>query len=982
MAAEGTADNAIKNASFEEPVINSQWAQPDAGTVPAWSTTAAGNKIELVSTRINGKVPHINNGTTVEVLPDGNQFAELNADEESTLYQDLDTLAGHVYEWGLAHRGRSGIDKMVLIIGPTQDIAPAKPSRSGRDQFMRMTEWAERNAAALGFTVPAEGCSKKVIVYSKPFASNGGFKGGSSEESPFSLASSDVYTEAWSLWIIADGRTAWGKYGTNSPVYNEAAGVNGGLDYQCSYTVPAGQAKTTFAFCAYSTAGNNKTIGNLIDDLDFRLYHTVTVSATSGGRGQVSAVINGIKKTEAVPEGSATSILVRNGQPMEAEAFEELDPVTGEAADAAFTGAYITREDDSGSREFISADRWTRSVSTDGRTATYSYSGTITTPVEMVMIFVRSPTVTYEANGGQKYVYEPGAVEPTDVVSFRPTDGGTVVRTEYTAHAAAGKDANWQFDGWLLARENRVLPADHTVFYDQDSKTFTVKDGDSVLFSSSNVKGLTLVAQWRWKQSAFTQLRNSDRSYTTDNTACGTVKVQSAGAGSSSAYFAKAGESVTVTATANPGYLFLGWFQKTGESGDQVKRVSTAESYTYTAAREGVQTLYARFVPTKTVTYQWTDDTAKRPAAPPTLPDPETAVCWEPHQLLQTAYVTGSTKIPARVSGAPGNWVFSGWKTNAGTYVRNNELPEVTGDVTLTGEWTFIPNRQYTVTIVSGDHERNWIPSGLSAPVSSDVYAGDSFTVPTAPVIPVATEKELALPNGTVLQGTWEFLGGKRSDTGETLQPGQTFIMPEHDVTLTGQWKFTPDTFKIQYHLNGGSGETPEPQNEYYHYEDVAGKNGFVTIPGIPLGSMAELRDFTGTAPAGWYFAGWSTGMTDSMGITMYQGGQTVSSNTFGITTNGAVLTLHAIYRPITQITVQFSSANPDGGTVSPRSGAFAATQNEAHYIVSGADATSTPTPSQGYHFTKWCRKNVDNSLSDVPYDSNTNALTVTKGMM
>ena len=81
LAAEGTADNAIKNASFEEPVINSQWAQPDEGTVPAWSTTAAGNKIELVSTRINGKVPHINNGTTVEVLPDGNQFAELNADE-------------------------------------------------------------------------------------------------------------------------------------------------------------------------------------------------------------------------------------------------------------------------------------------------------------------------------------------------------------------------------------------------------------------------------------------------------------------------------------------------------------------------------------------------------------------------------------------------------------------------------------------------------------------------------------------------------------------------------------------------------------------------------------------------------------------------------------------------------------------------------------------------------------------------------------
>lgn len=144
-------DNAIKNGSFEQPAFDNmnapQWA---ADLVPDWHTTASDQKIEFGSTRKTGTVPHIVGEPNLQ--DSGCQFAELNADEESTLYQYATTVGGNVYEWGLSHRGRMGVDQMAVIIGPKQsqidpatgeriDVDPAKPSEDGRDQFMRMTYW-------------------------------------------------------------------------------------------------------------------------------------------------------------------------------------------------------------------------------------------------------------------------------------------------------------------------------------------------------------------------------------------------------------------------------------------------------------------------------------------------------------------------------------------------------------------------------------------------------------------------------------------------------------------------------------------------------------------------------------------------------------------------------------------------------------------------------------------------------------------------
>lgn len=269
-------DNAIKNGSFEQPAFDDknspQW---DKDLVPDWHTTASDQKIEFGSRRNGKDAPQLTGND--KTIPDGDQFAELNADEESTLYQYATTVGGNVYEWGLSHRGRMGIDRMALIIGPKQDIDPAKPSKDGRDQFMRMTDWVRQHASDMGVTVSDMGCTQKITVYSKKFAANGGFQNDIGDA--FSASPSDVYTEKWNVWIIGTNNNAWGNYGTKSSAY-----AAGNLAYSCRYAVPDGQTKTVFAFCSYSAATSDKTLGNLIDNIHFSLYQTITAAATAGDR--------------------------------------------------------------------------------------------------------------------------------------------------------------------------------------------------------------------------------------------------------------------------------------------------------------------------------------------------------------------------------------------------------------------------------------------------------------------------------------------------------------------------------------------------------------------------------------------------------------------------------------------------------------------------------------------------------------------------
>lgn len=928
-------DNAIVNGSFEEPARTDKNApQLEADDVPGWSTTATDDKIEFGVNTKTDSAPQLSGND--KSIPHGKQFAELNANQVSTLYQNVSTVGGHIYEWGLSHRGRAGTDTMALIIGPKQAKDPAKPDPNGQDQFMRLTDWVKRNAETLGVIVPRDGCSQRITVYSKKFDEHGGFLNNPGNESPFSTAPSNLYTETWSVWIIATGYQSWGSYGTHDPTYNPLKGIGGGIG--CSYTVPARQTETTFAFCSYSSSGSGGlTVGNLLDNITFSLYHNVTFTTTAGGQGTVGAEIQGTTKTVDFSDKNAINVPVRNKRQMTLTA-----PATA-ASGATFVGAYITKHSTSGSStEFVDKSdksKWTLNGTN------YTYTGTVTVPTDVVLVFVQSPAVTYDANGGDRYVHTPGAQEPTDVVSFAADT------KPYTSHkATASQKKGWVFDGWLLARAEdgeRVLPARHTVSYANGVFTFTYQDGTETKKTPITANGVALLAQWRWRQTFQTQLQQGDT--VKDDKACGTITKDDS-SDSVETYDAATGEQVTVIAKANEGYAFLGWYRTID---GQLQLVSQEQIYTYTVGKQGVQTVYARFAKTYTITYTW--DTSNSPTDQ-TLPAQGTATEGTTYPLS----VPQQTTVSATVNGVPGHWLFQGWKEQGGTEYLGQEIANVTRNYTLVGSWSFIPNNQYRLTYNVGDHTTNWIPSGLGEVVQANPlhYYQETVTSAAAPTIPAA-ENTILAANGTTFQGTWTFQGWKRSDNGQIVHAGDDFTMPNQDLTLTAQWTFKPNTYKVEYNLNGGTGTVPEAHTSY-EYTELNGKDGAETPSGIPFGALVQLKDFPGRAPTGQYFAGW--GLTKN-GPVAYEPGQEVSNANLHITEDGATVTLYAIYANKQTITVEFQGNNPQWGAVTTRSGSFTVTDSVAEKTV-----TSKAEPSPGYHFVEWTkngeRVSIDQTLT------------------
>ncbi|MEU8760130.1 DUF11 domain-containing protein [Streptomyces sp. NPDC048659] len=117
---------ALVNGGFEEPRIkDADWSILDQSRVPGWATTASDRRIELWAGGLNG-IP----------AAEGRQFAELNANEPASLYQDIATTPGSRLRWRLSHRGRKGVDTMDVLIGP-----PGGPLRNQGELSDGNTAW-------------------------------------------------------------------------------------------------------------------------------------------------------------------------------------------------------------------------------------------------------------------------------------------------------------------------------------------------------------------------------------------------------------------------------------------------------------------------------------------------------------------------------------------------------------------------------------------------------------------------------------------------------------------------------------------------------------------------------------------------------------------------------------------------------------------------------------------------------------------------
>lgn len=959
-------ENAIQNPGFENPSIGKTYLYIPQQDVSAWETTAKEGVIEFGRNLGSQTAPHYETSQDKHNA-EGNQFAELNADEESTLYQNVTTVGGNVYEWGLQHRGRIGVDKMALIIGPTQENAPSKPSKNGRDQYMQLTDWVHDNQEELKFTIPDNGCSQRLTVYSKPFGENGTFLGGSGSESPFSTEVSNIYTERWDVWIIATDNQRWVGYGIKDNAYQGNNGVGGGLSYKCSYLVPDGQTQTTFAFCSYSStapAGSHvsKTYGNLIDDLQFSLYHTVTISATPGSsKITASTKING-NTQELDFSQNGGSIVVRNNNDLTLTVWENKNALNN-GLETEFAGALVIGPNGSTFYPVGNPENMWKKVEKEDEFGQKHYGFTlhVSDPVSIRLIFLQSPAVTYFANGG---TYEAESGNTSGVVSFKKTvdDSGEHQRDSYTSHAAMGQDG-WRFDGWLSVRDNLLLPPKHTVSYNYDSAnpafTFKIDGKNDKVVSHS---GVTLVAQWSYRQCAQVQLRGEDGAFA-NNDEAGTVTITSAaetndaavGSGSAACY-AKTGATVTAEAKANDGYYFLGWAVK---GSDKDEYVSTHPTYTYRVSGQETRTVYARFAKQYAVTYKWAEDPNwpltgdKQPALPS-----RNIVLQGDSYAISTMYSTGEhpSTIQDTVNGVPGHWVFNGWKDKSkldGGYLTGSIL-NVNQDYTLVGYWTWVPNSQYQLSYSGGDNTTCWIPTEMSkVPDSIRHYQDSNVTVAGALT---TTRGKVMLSGELELEGTWEFTGWKRSDTGGIVPAGQSITMPGHDLTLTAQWEFTPKTYTVQYDLADGTGTAPDGHTTFDYSRYTNGKTGVVEKNGIPFGADITLMDFTGTPPENTYFAGWSLTNTSSMpddekeNVPTQGAGAVVNSTMMEVTDDNKKVTLYAVYRNTSKITVEFDVNAPNMGSVTTKSGVFTVAGDS----VTGNDLTSVATANPGYHFNGW----------------------------
>ncbi|WP_298916374.1 hypothetical protein [uncultured Nostoc sp.] len=221
------------NPSFEQPVFGSPgqqcYVQVDKNLIPGWETThtpvkGTGNCSGFIQTTSNlieiwtSGFIGVNTATNA-----GNQFAELNAEQASQLYQNICLIKNETITFSLLHRGRSSAtvaDVANFLIGLNTD--------STKTIFGT-------------FSTTSNG-----TVTAQPVAQNGA---------------------------------------TIPPVSNNNA-ANGWVRYTGTVPYTGASGNQPVGFAAVSTAGGNNTVGNFLDDVQFAGKPVLEFTASSGGAAE------------------------------------------------------------------------------------------------------------------------------------------------------------------------------------------------------------------------------------------------------------------------------------------------------------------------------------------------------------------------------------------------------------------------------------------------------------------------------------------------------------------------------------------------------------------------------------------------------------------------------------------------------------------------------------------------------------------------
>ena len=232
-----THQSEVLNGSFETPVATTGY-QPfiksgQDGIV--WNTSASDSQIELVSVANSSYKSNAETWHGITTVPDGNQCAELNAEETGALYQQVVTTPGLTMSWQVDHMARTrsgdtrydGTDSMYVVI---MDASKAHALASDTAQILKVAQ------AIAGGQYVVDGVD---------------------------------YTGAYSQ--LCESKSEWTRTNTGNwwrPNYTYSNSCTW-QTHSGTYTIPAGQYNTTFFFVAASTASDDETIGNHIDNVWF-----------------------------------------------------------------------------------------------------------------------------------------------------------------------------------------------------------------------------------------------------------------------------------------------------------------------------------------------------------------------------------------------------------------------------------------------------------------------------------------------------------------------------------------------------------------------------------------------------------------------------------------------------------------------------------------------------------------------------------------
>lgn len=553
----------------------------------------------------------------------------------------------------------------------------------GKDQFMQMVEWAKSQAKITlpdySKSISGKGI-QNITVYSKPFGLNGSFKS-NDELSPFSLVPTDEHTQEWHIWIMTSGNSDWSSYGSN----DEENGINiyGNINSsdmeklkQYFYRVPAGQTESMFAFVPIDTAYQHQnpgktTLGNLLDNVNFEVFNSFTASSTNHGAGSLTDNDNGHANEQDITDTHPISVYTKDNstQNLVAEIKKEdinnnvtfagvylttqnakgesvtvfkplknceievnegdwkKDPTNEKRQTATVTlnGKQVTvsrlKNDNKGYVYDIPDDMWLKTTDSNGNTDYVMQIKNVSSSMDAHFIFLKSPTVTYDANSTEKHQYKISDTNTSNVYTFKPDDSSGTVKyiDPVSSRNPDAPNPDWKFTGWKLFDTDGVVkkngndvilsgtnaiacnttqqengqPTRTFIVVDREKvqdafnegvdvtdsnnaiigKEWTVKDGakDSVVYEKES-EALSLVAQWRFKNTFTPEYKDNvtDDKFTQGETG-GTIELKNTdkenyteGENGTKSYFAGVGEKVVATAKAEEFYTFIGWYDSEG----------------------------------------------------------------------------------------------------------------------------------------------------------------------------------------------------------------------------------------------------------------------------------------------------------------------------------------------------------------------------------------------------------------------------------